>query len=738
MPHSVEIELGGRLLTIETGKVAKQASGSVTVRFGDTVVLVAAVASQIPSTNLDFFPLTVDYREKLYAAGRIPGGFFKREGRPNEKEVLSSRLIDRPLRPLFPKTFRCETQVHANVLSSDQENDSDILALIGASAALLVSDIPFTRAVSAVRVGLLEGEFVLNPTFAQLEESDLDLVVAGTSDSVVMVEGGSREISEAVTVEALRFAHEAIVRINAIQDELARVTGKAKRPVPVREIAPALRQRIEERYTDRIRKANAIPDKQERQATIDSLRDEALAELATDFPESAIDIVATVADLQRRDLRRAVLEEGRRADGRGPGDIRQISCEVGILPRTHGSALFTRGETQALVVVTLGTTIDEQKIDELEGQRWKSYMLHYNFPSYSVGEVRPIRGPGRREIGHGALAERAIEPVIPSDDTFPYTIRVVSDVLESNGSSSMATVCGGSLALMDSGVPLKSPVAGIAMGLIKEGDRVAVLTDILGVEDHLGDMDFKVTGTRDGITAFQMDVKIPGINFEIFTEALEKARVARLKVLDAMALTLGEARTELSVYAPRITMIKVAPDKVREIIGPGGRTIRSITEQTGAQIDIEDDGTVKICSYDAVNGHRAEEMIRALTEDPEIGRIYRGKVRRIVNFGAFIEILPGRDGLCHISELDHHRVGRVEDVVREGDIVEVKVIGIDSEGKVKLSRRQAMAPPDDMGPGGGREPERGEGDRDRGGRERDRGGRGDRERGERRPVRAGR
>ena len=732
MPHSVEIELGGRVLTIETGKVAKQASGAVTVRYGDTVVLVAAVASQIPSTNLDFFPLTVDYREKLYAAGRIPGGFFKREGRPNEKEVLSSRLIDRPIRPLFPKTFRFETQVHANVLSSDQENDSDILGLIGASAALVVSDIPFPRAVSAVRVGLLEGEFLLNPTFAQLEESDLDLVVAGTSDSVVMVECGSREISEAVMVEALRFAHDAIIKINAIQDELARVAGKPKRPVPVREIAPALRQRIEERYTQRIRQANAIPDKQERQTTIDSLRDEALAELATEFPDLALDIVATVSELQRRDLRRAILEEGRRADGRGPGDIRAISCEVGILPRTHGSALFTRGETQALVVTTLGTTIDEQKIDELEGQRWKSYMLHYNFPSYSVGEVRPIRGPGRREIGHGALAERAIEPVIPSDDTFPYTIRVVSDILESNGSSSMATVCAGSLALMDAGVPIKAAVAGIAMGLIKEGERVAVLTDILGVEDHLGDMDFKVTGTRDGITAFQMDVKIPGITFDIFNEALEKARVARLKVLDAMAQTLDEARTELSVYAPRITMIKVAPEKVREIIGPGGRTIRSITEQTGAQIDIEDDGTVKICSYDSVNGHRAEEMIRALTEDPEIGRIYRGKVRRIVNFGAFIEILPGRDGLCHISELDHHRVGRVEDVVREGDIVEVKVIGIDSEGKVKLSRRQAMPPPDDMGPG--REPGgRGE----RGERERDRGGRGDRERGER-PVRAGR
>ena len=714
MPHSVEIQLGGRLLTIETGKVAKQASGSVTVRYGDTVVLVAAVASAIAKEGLDFFPLTVDYREKLYAAGRIPGGFFKREGRPNEKEVLSSRLIDRPLRPLFPKTFRCETQVHANVLSSDQENDSDILALIGASAALVLSDIPFANAVSAVRVGLLEGEFVMNPTFAQLEESDLDLVVAGTSESVVMVEGGAREISEAVMVEALRFAHNAIIQINEAQDELRRQAGKTKRPVPVVSSPDGLKPAIERGYTDRVRAANAIPDKQERQATIDRLRDEALAEFLPKYPEAQVDIAAAVADLQRRDLRRAILEEGRRADGRNPDQIRQITCEVGLLPRTHGSALFTRGETQALVVVTLGTTMDEQKIDELEGQRWKSYMLHYNFPSYSVGEVRPIRGPGRREIGHGALAERAIEPVIPSDDSFPYTIRVVSDVLESNGSSSMATVCGGTLALMDAGVPVKQPVAGIAMGLIKEGDRVAVLTDILGVEDHLGDMDFKVTGTRDGITAFQMDIKISGINFEIFSEALEKARLARLKVLEAMAGTLSEPRTELSVYAPRITMIKVSPEKVREIIGPGGRTIRSITEQTGAQIDIEDDGTVKIATYDSVNGHRAEEMIRALTEDPEIGRVYRGKVRRIVNFGAFIEILPGRDGLCHISELDHYRVARVEDVVREGDMVEVKVIGIDSEGKVKLSRRQAMPAPHDDGP-----PER------------------ERERGER-PVRAGR
>jgi polyribonucleotide nucleotidyltransferase len=690
MPHTVEVEIGSRILTLETGKVAKLASGAVTVRYGDTIVLVAAVASNLPREGIDFFPLTVDYREKLYAAGRIPGGFFKREGRPNEKEVLSSRLIDRPLRPLFPKDFRCETQVHANVLSSDQENDSDVLALIAASASLVVSDIPFLGPISAVRMGLVGGEFVVNPTFAQLEESDLDLVVAGTDESVVMVEGGAREVTEAVMVEALRIAHHEVRRINQLQHELIRLAGRPKRALAVHELPAGLRDTIVSRYGRKIHEANAIPEKTERQATMDHLRDQALAELESEFPDGTVDIANAIADVQREDLRRAVLSEGRRPDGRGPDDIRQITCEVGILPRTHGSALFTRGETQALVVTTLGTSIDEQKIDELEGQRWKSYMLHYNFPSYSVGEVRPIRGPGRREIGHGALAERALEPVIPSDDFFPYTVRVVSDILESNGSSSMATVCAGSLALMDAGVPIKSAVAGIAMGMIKEGGRAAILTDILGVEDHLGDMDFKVTGTRVGITAFQMDVKISGIDFDIFAEALEKARVARLKVLDIMDSTIAEPRAELSVYAPRITVLQVAPDKVREIIGPGGRTIRGITDQTGAQIDIEDDGTVKIASYDSVNGHRAVEMIRALVEDPEIGRIYRGKVKRIVNFGAFIEIMPGRDGLCHISELDQHRVNRVEDVVREGDLVEVKVIGIDSEGKIKLSRRQAM------------------------------------------------
>jgi polyribonucleotide nucleotidyltransferase len=690
-PTSAEIEIGGRYLTIETGKVAKQASGAVTVRFGDTVVLVAAVGSKEPREGINFFPLTVDYREKLSAAGRFPGGFFKREGRPTEKEVLSCRLIDRSIRPLFSRDLRAEVQVHANVLSADQENDSDILALVGASAALSVSDIPFDGPVSAVRIGLVDGQFVVNPTFEQLEESEIDLVIAGTAESVLMVEGSANEVPEAVVIEALEVAQTEIRRLNAIQIELAEKVGKQKRELEPVSIPDELRQTIVENYRSRIEEANRVIDKMERQNAMDRLHDEAKAELAERFPEMDRLISTVVDELQKQILRGAIIEEQRRTDGRRPDEIRHIECEVGLLPRTHGSALFTRGETQALVVTTLGTSMDEQKIDELEGQRWKSYMLHYNFPSYSVGEVRPFRGPSRREIGHGALAERSIEPVIPSDEVFPYTIRVVSDILESNGSSSMATVCGGSLALMDAGVPLKCPIAGVAMGLVKEGDRHEILTDILGIEDHLGDMDFKVTGSRDGITAFQMDVKIAGISFELFSEALDRARRARLHILDAMQQTIAAPREELSVYAPRITVLTVKPDKVRDIIGPGGRTIRRITDQTGAQVDIEDDGTVKIASYDSAAGTAALEMIKALVEDPEIGRIYRGKVKRVVDFGAFIEILPGRDGLCHISELEAHRVNRVEDVLREGDVTEVKVIGIDPEGKVKLSRKQASA-----------------------------------------------
>ncbi len=692
MPELVSIEIGGRTLSIECGRVARQADGSVLVRYGDTVVLAAAVAAKNPRPEAqDFVPLTIDYREKLYAAGKIPGGFFKREGRPSEKEILSCRLVDRSLRPLFDKDFNYEMQISSIVLSADQENDSDTLALIASSAALQVSNIPFPGAVSAVRVGKVDGQLVINPTFAQLETSDMDIVVAGTSSDVVMVEGGSRQVTEADVVEALQFAMGFIKQINAIQDELARRMQPKKRPVVRREIPSGIVERIREKYSERIREAIAVPDKEQRQDALDAIEHDALEALLPGFPENEREIKTALGKLEREDLRRRILEKGVRADGRGCDDIRPITCEVGVLPRTHGSAIFTRGQTQALVVTTLGTSMDEQRVEELEGQSWKTYMLHYNFPPFSVGEVRPIRGPGRREIGHGALAERAIDPLIPNDEVFPYTIRIVSDILESNGSSSMATVCGGTLSLMDAGVPIQAPVAGIAMGLVIEESRVAVLTDILGIEDHLGDMDFKVTGTRRGVTALQMDMKVKGISFQILVEALEKARTARCKILDVMEQALAKPRADLSKFAPRITVLTIDPDRIRDVIGPGGRMIKKIQEETSAQIDIEDTGVVKVASYDSAGGQRAVEMIRNLTEDPEVGRVYTGKVKRVVNFGAFVEILPGRDGLVHISELEKHRVAKVEDVLNEGDTVQVKVIGIDDEGKIRLSRKALLA-----------------------------------------------
>ncbi len=691
MSEFVQMELAGRTLTIETGKVAKQASGSVTVRYGDTVVLVAAVASEEPlEASLDFVPLLVDYREKQYAAGRIPGGFFKREGRPNEKEIMSSRLIDRPIRPMFPNNFRNEIQIVASVLSSDQENDSDVLGLIGASSALCLSHIPFPAPVAAVRVGRVNGSMVINPTFTQLDTSDLDVVVAGTSESVLMVEGGSKEVSEKDLIDALSLAHEQIKRINALQAELVERAGKPKMIVTPQEIAPELVEEIRNQYLDQVRGANRIADKSRRQETVKKIKKDALSALVERFPGKELEIVACVDGIEREDLRAMILKEKKRADGRGPDDIRPITCEVGILPRTHGSALFTRGQTQSLVVTTLGTSLDEQRVEELEGESWKTYMLHYNFPPFSVGEVRPMRGPGRREIGHGALAERAIQPVIPGSTEFPYTIRLVSDILESNGSSSMATVCGGSLSLMDAGVPVKAAVAGIAMGMVKEGDSAEVLTDILGIEDHLGDMDFKITGTRKGITAFQMDVKATHIGFDVLAKAMEKAGQARSFVLDAMDKAIAAPRPRLSTYAPRITVLQIDQDKIKDVIGPGGRMIKKITEETGALVNIEDSGEVRVASYDAANGEKAVMMIRNITEDPEIGRIYHGKVKRIATFGAFVEILPGRDGLVHISELENRRVARVEDVVREGDMVVVKVIGIDREGKIKLSRKAAL------------------------------------------------
>ncbi|MDI6808975.1 MAG: polyribonucleotide nucleotidyltransferase [Candidatus Eisenbacteria bacterium] len=692
MKHSVSIEIGGRTLTLETGRVARQASGAVTVQYGDTVVLVTAVASKEPIEARDFFPLLVDYREKSYAAGRIPGGFFKREGRPTEKEVLSSRLIDRPMRPLFPKNYRKEVQVIATVLSSDQENDSDVLALIGTSSALMISEIPFHGPVSALRIGAKDGSFMINPTFKELETSDLDIVVAERDGSVVMVEGAAKDVPESLVLGGLRTAIELTSKINQLQIELARAVGKPKEEVPPEETNVELESAVRGFAEKKIGEAIRIPDKEEREEAISSIQEETVGALSERYPEREALVRASVLEIERTTLRDMILKEGKRADGRRSDEIRSISCEVGVLPRTHGSAIFTRGQTQCLAVTTLGTSTDEQRVEELEGRSWKSYMLHYNFPPFSVGEVKPMRGPGRREIGHGALAERAIQPVLPDDNVFPYTIRIVSDILESNGSSSMATVCGGSLSLMDAGVPIKAPVAGIAMGLVKENEQVAILTDILGVEDHLGDMDFKVAGTRNGITAFQMDVKIPGIGFDLLESALEKAREARLFVLGEMEKVIGNPRGDLSPYAPRIIVIQVAQEKVKDIIGPGGRMIRKIIEETGAEIDIEDNGEVKIAAYTAEGGERAVEIIKGITDDPEVGKLYQGKVRKIMEFGAFVEVTPGRDGLVHISELDVHRVKRVEDVLKEGDTVLVKVIGIDKDGKIKLSRKAALSP----------------------------------------------
>ena len=729
MEQSVTLDLGGRTLTISTGKMAKLAGGSAVVQLGGTMVLVAASAAKAASPNRDFVPLTVDYRERTYAAGKIPGGFFKREGRPTEKEVLSSRLSDRPIRPLFSKQFPYETQIMATVMSSDQEHDADVLALIGASTAINLSDIPFPEPIGGVRVGRVDGEFVIMPTFEQLDQSDMDIIVAGTAENIIMVEGGTREISEADLISALDFAMEHIRKIVGLQRDLVGRAGKPKRPLVAAIDTTELKRALDQSYRERLRQAIRIPGKEARQEEVDRIGTEAHEALKERFAEIESHIPKLLHDIERDELRHMVLDEKVRADGRKPDEIRKVTVEVGVLPRTHGSCLFTRGETQALAVCTLGTKSDEQRVEELEGQSWKSYMLHYNFPPFSVGEVRPIRGPGRREIGHGALAERAIEPVIPADTHFPYTIRLVSDILESNGSSSMATVCGSSMALMDAGCPIKAPVAGIAMGLIKEGDKVEVLTDILGVEDHLGDMDFKVTGTHEGITAFQMDTKIGGISDAVLQNALERARNGRLHILGIMEQALSAPRPEMSPFAPRITIINIHPDKIREVIGPGGKIIKRITEETGAQIDIEDTGEVRIAAMSGESGKRAEELIRNITEDPEPGRVYQGKVRSVVTFGAFVEIVPGRDGLLHISEIDHHRVARTEDVLNVGDMVMVKVIGVDRDGKIKLSRKALLPEPEGVvagassgseGGGGGRGYDRGR-DRERGGRDRDRG-----------------
>ena len=661
------------------------------VWYGETVVLVTAVVAPEVREGIDFVPLTVDYREKAYAAGKIPGGFFKREGRPSEREVLTSRLIDRPIRPLFPKGFSQETQVIAMVLSADTENDPDILAMIGASTALTVSDIPFQGPIGAVRVGRIEGEFVINPTRQQQSLSDLDLVIAGVDEGIVMVEGSGREVSEEVLIEGLEVGHRVIREIIALQRDLRETAGKPKLPAVAEASESALVQRVRELATPWVRDAIRIPEKQVRERRMSEVLAEVLTAMADLLPEQALLVPKLIETIEREQMRTMILEEGIRADGRRTDEIRPISIRVGVLPRTHGSSLFTRGETQALVVSTLGTSTDEQIVDELEGKSSKAFMLHYNFPPFSVGEVSPMRGPGRREIGHGALAERSVAPILPSSDTFPYTIRVVSDILESNGSSSMATVCGATLSLMDAGVPILAPVAGIAMGLISEPGRgIAVLSDILGLEDHLGDMDFKVAGTPTGITGFQLDVKIGGVDTTILRGAIEQARQGRLWILEKMASVIAMPRAQLSTHAPRIITIRINPDKIREVIGPGGKVIRGIIEKTGANIDIEDDGRINIASADEQAARAAIEIIRGITAEAEIGKIYRGKVKKITDFGAFVEIMPGTDGLVHISQIAEQRIKSVSDVLKEGEEVMVKVLEIDKQGRVKLSRREAL------------------------------------------------
>ncbi|MFQ5513394.1 MAG: polyribonucleotide nucleotidyltransferase [Myxococcota bacterium] len=714
--EKVEFTLGGRTLGIETGRLARQSNGSAVVTYGDATVLVT-VNNTRPREGIDFFPLTVDYVEKVYAAGRIPGGFFKREGRLSEKEILTSRFIDRALRPLFPAGYRDDTQVTATVLSADEAFDTDVLGFVGASAAIALSDIPFPEPIGAVRVVRTEGEFIVNPTFEQVDASDINVIVAGKRDALVMVEGGARGASEADMLEALRVGHSAIQPILEAQEELARRAGKTKRE-PTPEVPDAeLQARIEDLALERIREASSIVDKQERYRSFDQIqadvREKLLAEYRSkprefrslaDVEETRVGAQALAARIDsvlhhlRGDvMRQRILDGQPRIDGRSASEIRPIHCEVGPLPRAHGSALFTRGETQALCAATLGGGRDEQLIEGLRETYYRSFYLHYNFPPFSVGEVRPLRGPGRREIGHGALAERAIQAVLPADEENLYTIRIVSEILESNGSSSMATVCGSSLALMDAGIQIEAPVAGIAMGLISEGDRFAILSDILGDEDHLGDMDFKVAGTREGITSIQMDIKIDGLAWDVMEKALEQARAGRLHILECMERDISAAlggfrpRPEVAANAPRVSVLWIKPDRIRDVIGPGGRVIRAIQEATGAKIDVEDSGKLTIFSPDADALERSRGMIEEITQEAEIGKLYMGKVKKVTDFGAFVEIFPGTEGLLHISELADRRVGKVEDICVEGDEVMVKCLDVDPSGKIRLSRRAALA-----------------------------------------------
>jgi len=691
MANRFELELGDKRLIVETGKLAKQADGAVTVQLCGTVVLTTAVCSKEPREGADWLPLFVEYREKTYAAGKIPGGFFKREGRPSEKEILSARLVDRPIRPLFDDGFTNEVQVMNMVLSSDIENDSDILAVNGSSMALSISNIPFNGPIGAVRVGRIDDKFVLNPTFQELETSSMDLVVVGDGEKVIMVESGMSEVSEDIAFEGIKYAQKYIKDLVEFQKKMMQECGREKRKIKLYKVDPELQKKVEEIALGKLKELVNIPLKEKREEALDAVKKEVIEKLVTEESGySEADIKITLVKIEKEIIRKSMLESDKRVDGRKKTDIREIGCEVGILPRTHGSGLFTRGQTQSLSATTLGTSDDEQMIDALEGKTTKGFMLHYNFPPFSVGEVKPVRGPGRREIGHGALAEKALKPIIPSNEEFPYTIRIVSDILESNGSSSMATVCASSLSLMDAGVPIKKAVAGIAIGLVKEGDKYVLLTDIGGLEDHFGDMDFKVAGTKDGITAMQLDLKISGISLDVLKEGLSQAKDARMIVMEKINTALAQPRAELSSYAPRIITLKINTEKIRDVIGPGGKVIRKIIQDTGATINVEDDGSVQVASVDQEAVAKAIEIIKAITEDPEVGKIYKGKVMRVMDFGAFCEILPGKEGLCHVSELSNHYVKDVKSEVKVGDEFPVKLFEIDEQGRLNLSRKRAM------------------------------------------------
>jgi polyribonucleotide nucleotidyltransferase len=691
--HKREMTLGGNTLSIETGRLAKQANGSVLVRFGDTMVLVTACYAPTERAGIDFLPLTVDYREYTYASGRIPGGFFKREGKASEKEVLTSRCIDRPLRPLFPSGWHKETQVIALVLSADEHYDSDVLAITGASAALAFSEIPFQKTLAGVRVGYVDDAFVINPSYEQRKRSALDIVVAGSQDGLVMVEAGAKEVGEDIIVRALAAGHDAIRSIVAMIDEMAKDVGKAKLAVAEKTVDAVFAREVELKVYGPLSDAMRIKGKLENYQRVDAVLAEFIASIPETEAERKASAKAILKELKEKVLRDEILDRGVRLDGRAFDEVRPIWSQVGVIPRTHGSAVFTRGETQALVTTTLGTSDDQQKIETVTGETYRRFLLHYNFPPFSVGEVAFMRGPGRREIGHGALAERALAPMMPSEEQFPYTVRVVSDILESNGSSSMASVCGGSLSMMDAGVPLKAPVAGIAMGLVmnEQTGKYAVLTDIAGAEDHYGDMDFKVAGTRDGVTALQMDIKVTGVTAEVLQKALAQARAGRLQILETMATTLDASRSDVSTYAPRIVTIKIPADKIRDVIGPGGKMIRSIIERTGVKIDVEDDGRVNVASADEESAKKAIAIIMELTATAELNKTYMGKVQRITDFGAFVEIIPGTDGLLHVSEIARHRVQDVRDELQEGEQVLVKVISIDPSGKIRLSRKALLA-----------------------------------------------